>query len=374
MLTVIIFIAVLSVLVIVHELGHFLAAKKAGCNVSKFAIGFPPKLFSFTKGETEYTINLLPLGGYVSIKGENGEESDDPRSFSNKSFAWKSLIISAGVLMNVALGYVLITAGMLFGAPALVDDSQEINKYARIADRELQIIEILPESPAALAELSLGDKIISLNSQPVTSTDELSAILNQATDSDSGEYTIEIKREDRVFNQVIQPERIEQIDKQGIGVGLAEIGTVSYPWYIAPFLGIARTGEILWLIVASFVGIIQELFTTGGTNVDIAGPVGIAVITGQVAKQGFIHLMQFTALLSLNLAIINILPFPALDGGRFALIIAEKIRGKKVNVKLENMIHLIGFAFLMLLVVIVTANDIVTYGGGVWESIKGVFS
>lgn len=370
-MTIIIFIAVLSVLVLVHELGHFLAAKKAGCYVEKFAIGFPPKLWSIKKGETEYAINLLPLGGYVKIKGENGEESDDPRSFVNKSFAWKSLIISAGVLMNFLLGYVLITVVLIIGTPTLLNTTESLPTSAVVSDEHVQIIQILPDTPASSANLQVGDRVSSINSIPIASTQQMSDLFNAV---DESEFDLTYEREGELITTSITPVDLPDLEKKGIGVGLAEVGTVSYPWYQAPIIGFQRTVELLGLIITSFVVILRELFTSGSTQADIAGPVGIAVLTGQVAKQGITQLLQFTALLSLNLGIINILPIPALDGGRFSMIILERIRRKRLNVQLENTIHLVGFALLMLLVVLVTANDVVTYGGGILDAIKGLFS
>ncbi len=368
MLTFLIFVVVLGVLVIVHELGHFFAAKKAGCRVEEFGIGFPPTVYSIKKGETKYALNALPLGGYVKIKGENGETSEDPRSFVNKSFAWKSLILSAGVLMNILLGYVLISIGLLFGSPTILDDTK-LPESAIISDKKLQIVQLLPGAPAERAGIEIADEFISINDISVSSVEELSTILN----SEQEEYKITIVRNNSTQAVLVKPEQLDGLEKKGIGIGLANTAMVSYPWYIAPFLGIARTAELLWMIITAFGALLVQLVTTGSAPADIAGPIGIAVITGQVAKQGFAQLLQFAALLSLNLAVINILPLPALDGGRLALVIIEKIRRKKVSIRLENIIHTSGFIFLLLLILLITIKDISTYGGGIVDSIKGIF-
>lgn len=369
-MTIIIFIIVLGVLVFVHELGHFLAAKKAGCNVEEFSIGFPPRIWKKKRGETTYTIGALPLGGYVKIKGENGGETDDPRSFVNKSFAWRSFIISAGVLMNVLLGYLLITAGLIIGVPTLVDDEQKISKYATVSNRKLQIIQVIEDSPAQEVKLQIGDVIVSAEAIEIETTQQLSSVLNSES---KNSFDLIIERGETSFQTSITPVELTEIEKKGIGVGLAETGTVSYPWYVAPIIGVQKTIHILWLIVSAFFTLLQQLFSSGSIEADVAGPVGIAVMTGEVAKQGFIQLLQFTALLSLNLAVINILPFPALDGGRFAMILIEKIRRKKLNIKIESYIHATGFIVLLLLITLVTAKDIYTYGGDFIRSILGKF-
>lgn len=370
MMTVIIFILILGLLVLVHELGHFMAAKKAGCKVEEFGIGFPPKLFSIKRGETEYKINLLPLGGYVKIKGENGEETDDPRSFVNKSFAWKSLIVSAGVLMNVLLAFVLITIGLAIGVPAVTSSDQDFGKYAVISDAQIQVVEVLPDSPAEVAGILPGDIILSVNDAEVITTDQLSSSLLVA---DNSAVSIVIQRSGEDISLEAIPSTISEIDRKGIGVSLAETATVSYPWYLAPFYGLQRTWNLLILIIGGFAALINRIFSGAGVGADVAGPIGIAVMTGEVAELGLIYLMQFTALLSLNLAIINIIPFPALDGGRLALIILEKIRRKKLNFHIENWIHILGFASLMILIVVITAKDISTYGSGIWQSIASLF-
>lgn len=370
MLTIVAFIFVLGILVLVHELGHFLAAKKAGCTVEEFAIGFPPRLFKIHRNGTDYSINLLPIGGYVKIVGEDGGDRDDPNSFGNKSFSWKMFIISAGVLMNVFLAYVFITIGLVIGVPTLVDGGQEFSRFANVEDRKIQIISVLEDTPAAAAGIEPNDVILEVAGQKIATVDKLQGILSA---DPIVPVDIEIDRGGEVLSLSVIPERLEQIERAGIGVGLAETAKVSYPWYVAWIFGIERTFRLLWLIIAAFASIIGGLFVGSGVGAEIAGPIGIAIITGEVARLGFISLLQFTAVLSLNLAIINILPFPALDGSRLVFIALEKIRRKKMNIAVEKWIHIVGFSLLMLLMVVITINDLGTYGGGIWESIKSIF-
>ncbi len=369
-MTIILFILVLGLLVLVHEFGHFYAAKKAGCYVEEFAIGFPPRLFKIQGKETVYTINALPIGGFVKIRGEDGALPDDPKSFASKSFWQKSAIILAGVGMNIALAYVFITAVLAIGIPTIVTEEVKFPSVATISDRQVQIVSVLPDSPASRVGLEPGDVLLSIDE---TVIQEIGEVKTAFTQIEPEETLIEYRRGEELATTRVVPENLEDIEGTGIGIALTETAMVSYPWYIAPFYGIERTLAMLWLIISAFAGLIAQLFTTGGVSADIAGPIGIAVLTGEVAKLGLVHLLQFTAVLSLNLAIINVLPFPALDGSRFVLIVLEKIRGKKLNSVFEHWVNILGFGFLMLLMVFVTAKDLSTYGGSLFEAITSVF-
>lgn len=370
-MTVIIFVIVLSVLVLVHEIGHFVAAKKSGCDVEEFGIGFPPRLFSFKRAETLYTINALPLGGFVKIKGENGDDHPDEKSFAGKHYAWKALIVSAGVIMNILLAYVLITINLIAGVPAILSDGENFGRFARLQDQNIAIVEVLDASPAAQAGLRPGDVISAIDGQTPATVDE---ILQHFSAETPVTTLMDIRRGNDHIAVNITPTQIAEIGHNGIGIGLSESATLSYPWYVAPFYGIGRTASLLWLIITSFAGLIAQLVRGGKVAADVAGPVGIAVLTGEAAKLGLTHLLQFTAVLSLNLAIINILPFPALDGSRLLMLTIEQIRGRKFNVKFEQWLHIIGFSLLMLLMLVVTAKDINRYKDGIWNSISHFLS
>lgn len=357
--TIIIFIIVLGVLVLVHELGHFWAAKAAKCKVHKFSIGFPPVIFRKKYKETDYQVGALPLGGYVSIEGEDGNgDKDDPGNFSNKSFAWKTLIISAGVLMNIALAYVLMSIGLIAGVPVLVEQDTDFGKFARLDDNQITIVNVLENTPAQEVGIEAGDVITKINGDELFSGDDL---VNEINTNPESEKQITITREGEELQFSFTPIKLEQTEQYGVGVSLAETASLSYPWYVAPYYGFIRTFTILWLILTSFAGLIVGLFQGAGLPAEIAGPVGIAALTGEVAKHGIIQLMQFTALLSLNLAIINILPFPALDGGRLLFVIIAKVSGKKVNVNFEKWLHIFGFAALMLLMLLITIKDVLDF-------------
>lgn len=370
--TIIIFIAVLGILVLAHELGHFVTALKFGCKVEEFGIGFPPRIkgcaWRSKKSGVLYSLNWLPLGGFVKIKGESGENREDADSFGSKKIWQRGIILSAGVLMNIVLAMILLSIGFAFGLPtALPDDLSELGK-AEVRAEQIQIYTVANDLPAAAAGIKMGDVILNIDGQKF---DNLNGIQNYIATHQSQEIILAIKRAGEELAIAVTPEYWEEIDQAGIGIGLAKIGLVSYPWYLALVKGVEATGNLFIVILAAFYTLIKNLITAQPTGVEITGPVGIAMMTGQFARMGFVYILQFTALLSINLAIINFLPFPALDGGRFLFLIIEKIRRKPINQKIENLVHNLGFLLLMLLIVFITYRDVVKWGGGAWERIFG---
>ncbi|NCN07305.1 RIP metalloprotease RseP [Candidatus Falkowbacteria bacterium] len=385
--TIIIFLLVLSVIVFVHEMGHFVSARKMGVRVEEFGLGIPPRMFGvkkvdgkfkmvWGKGEldkdspTVYSLNWFPVGGFVKIKGESGEDAQSEDSFAYKPVWQRSVMISAGVIMNVVLCMVLLSIGFGFGMPAAVDNN--ISDKAIVSNKSIQVIQLLPDGQAKLAGIEAGDVIAKVGGQEFTTTLELNGFLADKLDQ---EVVFEIKRGGEIIqkNITIGKYSFEGKESVGIGVGLVETAIVKYPWYLAIYKGVIATFIWMWAIIVAFATVIKNLIVGVPTGVEVAGPVGIAVLTGQAAKMGIIYLLQFTALLSLNLAIINILPFPALDGGRLFFLILEKIRGKAVKQEWENVIHNVGFLFLMGLVLLVTFGDVIKYGGGVFGAIKHLF-
>lgn len=371
MFAIIVFVLVLGILILVHELGHFIAAKKAGCDVQEFGIGFPPRLFTIKRGGTTYSFNLLPIGGFVKIKGEDGGDKDDPGSFASKGAFAKSVIILAGVLMNIVLAYVFISIVLFIGVPSIDSGLQDLGRFAKVSDKNVRIMQVIEASPAALSGIEPGDRVMSVNGQNITIVTQLQEVVKKNPDQ---QLELQIKRKEEIKSFYITPQLLADIDSVGIGVGLSESAIVSYPWYIAPFVGFTRTFEILWLIIVAFKDLFVQLVSTGEVGADVAGPIGIAVLTAEVADLGFVHILQFTALLSLNLAIINALPFPALDGSRILFILIEKIRRKKMRINTERWVHVIGFGLLMLLMVAVTIQDISRYGASIWSHITSFFS
>ena len=368
MVTLFIFIIVLSLLVFVHELGHFLVAKKAGMKVEEFGFGFPPKLFGIKKGETTYSINWIPLGGFVRIKGESGDHKGDSDSFASKKIWQRFSVLIAGVAMNLVLAVVLFSIGFMVGLPSIVDEN--LPKSARVNQPELTIMTVLEKSPAFEAGVNEGDRIVSINGQVFNSAQDARDYI-----SEKGSDSIELitkKKDEPSKTFLLTSKPLEGTGIVGVGLGFELTGFVSYPFFQAILQGVSTTGELTYVIVVAFIGIIGSLIAGHGVGVDLSGPVGIAVLTGQVAALGLIHLLQFTALLSINLAVINVLPFPALDGGRLLFLIIEKLRGRNVNAKIETAVHNLGFMLLMVLVVLVTYKDFVNFGDEILGAIKSL--
>lgn len=365
-LTIIVFILILGLLVFVHELGHFVAARKNGVKVEEFGFGFPPRIFGVKRGETIYSLNWIPLGGFVKIKGEDGENREDEDSFSHKKIWRRAIILAAGVFMNFVLAAVLLSVGFMIGLPQVINGE---NGYAKISDAKVQVVQILENTPAADAGLHPGDAILEIDGQKLEDVEVMQSYLAGKIDMP---VRFILERDGQKIEKEISPTFLIETGRGGIGVGLIKTGIVSYPWYLSLWKGaesaVLFTGEV----AIAFYELIKNLIVTQKVSVDLSGPVGIAVLTGQVARMGIIYLLQFTALLSINLAVINFLPFPALDGGRILFLIIEKIRRKPVSQKIENLVHNIGFSLLMLLILLVTYRDVIKFSDkfvSLWDKI-----
>jgi regulator of sigma E protease len=380
--TIITFILVLSVLVFVHEFGHFYSARKLGVKVEEFGFGFPPRAFGFYKrvdgqwrtvkgnvevtdaADTIYSINWLPLGGFCKIKGEDGGDKA-PDSFVSKPI-WKRItIISAGVLMNIVLAAVIFSIGYMIGLPQGIDSS---DKRAIVSDRKIVVVQVVENSPAWSAGLKEGDEIVSIDGQTFLNDAEL----REYTGAKPGqEATYQIRRDDG--QSADYPVALKNNNGRGeAGIMIVNAGLVSYPWYLAIWKGLVTAILTIWMIIVAFWEIIKNLILGHGLTTEVVGPVGIASMTGQYARLGFIYLMQFTALLSLNLAVINFLPFPAMDGGRIIFLLIEKFKGSPVRRDWEAAIHNAGFFFLIALLILVTVRDVFRVAGKfrlLWERI-----
>ncbi|MFA5061713.1 MAG: RIP metalloprotease RseP [Patescibacteria group bacterium] len=432
MITLLIFLAILAILVLSHEFGHFVAARRSGMKVYEFGFGFPPRLFgiqllksrkpakigeiqetdikiediktadgqevvtetvttdtktivqttkkwrfiwwnkdvvpeegdSTLEHGTVYSFNLIPLGGFVRIKGEEGDETG-PDSFNTQKTWKKAITLVAGVAMNVVLAAILLSIGFMTGIPQAVDDST-----VGVRNRHVEIVQVLPGKPAELAGLKAGDEFLKIDNINSPSSKQLQDYLNANKDKN---INVVVNRNGQLITKDIHPIIYPDTGKAGLGVSIVDVGVVGYPWYKAIYYGIITTGFYLKEIVLAFYGLIKGLFVGAPVGDAVSGPVGIAVMTGQVAKLGFAYLLNFTALLSLNLAIINILPIPALDGGRLLFLVINKFKRKQINPKHEQLAHTIGFALLMLLVVVVTVKDIGAFSGSIVNFFKNLF-
>lgn len=376
MSTIIIFVAILAVLVLSHEFGHFIVARRCGIKVEEFGFGFPPRLFGvqiknkkwrFVWGNREltpeddaygtvYSLNWLPLGGFVKIKGEDGV-SNDPDSFSSKPIWRRALVIVAGVFMNVVLAAALLSIGYMVGLPQMTD---ELPDNVTVQDRRVEIIQVLPGKPAETVGVKDGDTVYKVGPLVQPRLKQMQDFVNVHKQE---EITFVFKRGEQLLEKKITPMVYADTGKGGIGVAIAEVGVVKYPWYKAIYQGIIATGLYLKEIVMAFYFLIKGWIGGAAMGEAVSGPVGIAVMTGKVARLGFIYLLQFTAVLSLNLAILNILPIPALDGGRLLFLGISKVLRRPVTPKYEQIAHTIGFMLLMLLVLVVTIKDISAFRG-----------
>lgn len=360
-ITIIIFLVILSVLVLVHEAGHYFMAHWSGMTVEEFGIGFPPRIFGKKdKHGTIWSVNAIPLGGFVRIKGEGGEEKERfaPGAFATKSIPWRFGVLVGGVVMNIIAAWVLFSAGFAVGLPSIIEDSGIDQQL--VTDRAMHIVDVVKGSPAEVAGIQPGDEVLMIDGASFASGEEARAALAPHTDGSAIVFTLE-RGEEQVVAEVT-PAFIEDLEKEAVGIALVETGIVRYPWYMAPVVGAQATVGMTISVVTGFGGLIAGVFTSEEVVSQLSGPVGIASLTGQVLNLGAVHIIQFAAMLSVNLAVLNILPFPALDGGRVLFLFIEAIRRKPLTARLEQTIHGAGFALLILLVLFVTYQDIVRLG------------
>jgi regulator of sigma E protease len=356
-LTIIVFLIILAVLVLVHEFGHFIIAKAFGIRVDEFALGFPPKIFSFKKGETEYVINAVPFGGYVKIFGENGEEEGE-RSFVNKSKWIQVAVLLAGITFNVLFAWVLFSTSFVAGFTAPADSYDS----AGIQNVHLAITDISANSPAKNAGLQAGDVITSLQVEGSDKVEgqQLTVEKAQQTIAGSAGKSITVGYTDSGAAKTVSVTAISGVvpNKVAIGIAMDLLGTMRLPIHKAVWQGGKLTFLSTKAIVIGLWNFFKQIFVGHADFSQVSGPVGIVSLVGEASRFGFFYLLSFTALISLNLAVINVLPFPALDGGRIFFVIIEAIKGSAIKPKVANMINTIGFAILLLLMLIVTYKDI----------------
>ena len=366
MITILILAAVLGLIIFVHEAGHYFAAKKLGASVEEFGFGFPPRIFGIKRKGTIYSINWIPFGGFVKIKGESGDHKTETDSFAYQKIWKRAVILSSGVFMNFVLAMVLLSIGFFIGLPSVVTDDIPRD---RLHDEKIQILSVLESSPAYEAGFEVGDSISTIDGNEFASVDELIAYTSPKLDET---VHIEVSR----ANEIIAADVIlKDLDDSGIakiGTGLVETAIVSYPWYEAIYQGAKTSVSVTWQILVAFYEIIKNLIVAQTVPSEISGPIGIAVMTARVAKLGFIYLLQFTALLSINLMILNFLPFPALDGGRVFFLMIEKIRGRPITQKVESTIHTVGFFILIGLVVLVSVRDVSRFKDSIFGFMKNL--
>ncbi len=361
-MNIIIFIVILLVLVVSHEFGHFIVAKKSGIRVDEFSFGFPPKLFGKKIGETTYNFNALPLGGYVKIFGENPDEeslygSDSKRSFVNKPWYIQAVVLLAGVSMNFLVAWLLLSVGFMSGLPTSVG-SAPIG--STIENQALTITSVVSKSPAEKSGLKVGDRVFNLKAKEdtidTTSTESIQSFVKKHNGED---IQVSFKRGKIAQQTIVTPELNKKTNTPMIGINMDIIGTLKLPVHRAVWEGLKLSWNLVVATVHGFYTLIHDGLTGHGNLSAVTGPIGIVGVVGDAAKFGFIYLLSFTALISINLAVINLIPFPALDGGRLFFLLIEKIKGSRIPPKVANTANIIGFGLLMLLMVIITYHDIV---------------
>ena len=368
LLTIIVFLFILSVLILAHELGHFLLAKRAGIRVEEFGLGYPPRILARKIGETIYSINWILFGGFVKLLGEELEEiqkvKEKEKSFWAKSKTARTSVIVAGVLANFILAIVCFSIVYSFiGIPTKTD--------------QVKIVGLMENSPAAQAGLLEGDIVLSVNEIKVASMNRFIEIVEE---NKGQQVAIKVDREEN--NPCLEPvlggmgfscegdklilfviPREEPPEGEGaLGIVISDVEMKKYPLWQMPFYGTIEGFKeaFAWtgLVIGGIGGMIGNLITKGQIPREIAGPVGILQITSGVARSGVLTILQFIGVLSVNLAVINILPFPALDGGKLIFIGYELITRKKPKPQIEHWVNFAGMAFLLFLVILVTVNDI----------------
>ena len=409
----IIFVIVLGVLVFVHELGHFLAAKSAGVRVDEFGFGYPPKALEIgEKWGTLFTLNWIPFGGFVKIYGENYEENEKDHlsskvekstdkillnfssysvqstsqgifqsfdsenlelnvselgvkknlNFTQVSKKWQAVILASGVIFNIIFAWLIFSLSFMIGVPTPVDNSFG----AVVKNPILTIVEVVPDSPAQKAGMKTGDKIesISLEDGNTLGPASLSGAdlnpdnVSNFVDNSSGEILVEVDRGDKILDFKLTPEAGIEKDRKIVGIGMDMVGTLTLPIYKAFYEGGKTTLQITYLTVAGVVNLVKGAAVGKADISEISGPVGIVGLVGDASRLGFAYLLTFTALISINLAIINLIPFPALDGGRILFVAIEGVTKKKINPKFAQTVNTVGFVILIALMLIVTYRDI----------------
>ncbi|MBU6388505.1 site-2 protease family protein [Patescibacteria group bacterium] len=357
-MSIVIFIVVIVILIVVHEFGHFVAAKLSGMRVDEFGLGYPPRALTLAKvGETSYTLNWLPFGGFVKIFGEDGKEGS-PRAFSKRPRILQALVLIAGIAMNLFFAYALITGALLAGTPRALSE----NELATARNTELMVASILPTSPAALAGFLPGDAIVSAKD----ANGEWRAIDPKSfsafvAESGGGVLTFDIKRNGKEQTMTATPkEGIVTNDpfRYALGVEVATVGVVPLSLPAAITEGASLTWSATALTAVGLLHFFYSIFTLSADLSQVSGPIGIAGVVGTASAQGMGDLLSIMAIISINLALINLIPVPALDGGRLLFVIVESVIRRPIKASVAHAINTAGFIFLVLLMVVVTAHDI----------------
>lgn len=362
-MSIIIFLIILAVLILVHEFGHFIVAKKSGIRVLEFGLGFPPTLYSKIVNGTKYTLNSIPFGGFVKIFGEDPHTEEIREEEKSVSFYYKpkwiqASVLVAGVFFNVLFAWILISISFIIGAPAGVNYSP----FGEVRDQKTIITSVLSDSPAEKAGMKAGDEIFLIKSKSnVLEGNNITPENIQAFISNPNNISVDVsyKRDGKEASVSMEPKVISSSeDRRMLGIAMDSVGILELPAHYAFLEGARTTGYLLKNTTIGLAGFLYTVITFQTDFSQVAGPVGIAGIVGEAQSMGFVYLLSIVSLISINLAIINLIPFPALDGGRLFFLIIEVITRRPINKTFVQWANLVGFGFLMILMLIITTSDI----------------
>ena len=354
--TLVLFVATFTVIVAVHEFGHFAAARLLGMKVLEFAFGFPPRLAGIRRGETEYTINWIPFGGFVRILGQDDfsihqQGTGDPRSFTSKPWWAQAIVLAAGVLMNFVLAILILTVAFMTGTTAPTGD--------------VRVFDVRPGSPAAASGLQVGDIVVNVDGTPIHTARAMVNITAKAADKQQ-EISIDVTRGGQRVPPIKATPRADPPAGEGpLGVQLEEVqAAVAVPPTQAFGSAVGLTGDVVGQIVALPGQLIAQRSSPSANAPVVGGPIEIFRVTGQVAQFGIPTFLKLVGVLSVNLGVINIIPFPGLDGGRLFFVLLGALLRRRLSPQVEAAIHAVGFVLLLGLLVIVSISDISRAVGG----------
>ncbi|MDR1027989.1 MAG: site-2 protease family protein [Clostridiales Family XIII bacterium] len=335
-------IIIFALLIFVHEFGHFITAKATGIKVKEFALGMGPKFFKFRRGETLFSLRVFPIGGFCAMEGED-EDSEDPHAFNNRPVPARALTLIAGSLMNILLAVILLSIIIFSGGQP-----------------SSQIDAVTAESPAASAGVSAGDTVLAIDGESVEDWTDISRILARINEGIPAEadtvpaVEITVLREDGA-RETVSTRLYRDADDGILKVGISPVMKRS-PMFAVKSIGYGA--EATWNMAKNMYDVLGKLFTGQVGMEQLTGPVGIVKTVGDSAKIGFVYVVQLAALISLNLGIVNLLPLPALDGGRILFLIIRLFTGNRISDRVEGRIHLIGFLLLIALMIYITVIDV----------------
>lgn len=357
--TILSFIVVLSLLIFVHEMGHFISAKRAGVTVEEFGFGFPPRIWGIKKGDTTYSINIIPFGGFVKMLGEDIKDKS-PGSFWNKSIKNRAKIVFFGPLMNFVLAFVLLMIIYTVGFNPFIPGMEK--HYGVQNNQKIIVTEVEENTPAVQAGIKEGDIIKTIDGNEIFTDLELIISIQEKKGE---EMNLVIDRQGEMINKTLTPYKTKiegyEDDYFRLGILIETEGKISSPFYLSPYVAFVEMVRVTKLVFFAIGSFFKTLILSFTVPPGVAGPIGIVSLTGNFAQLGLLYLIQFVAFLSINLGVINLAPFPALDGGRLLFMFIEKIRGKKINQKVENLINNTGFVLLIIVVLIITYHDIMRF-------------